>query len=156
MSSRLGIILVKPTYLDTFKKQYLKYKFSDNYGLASLSYFGSSKLKANTVLTEFNIRDDDKGRRLSAIINGSPKLFDNNIFDSCDPSCDPYKFKVDHRDNLTQLKEKTISKLLNDWVEEYEPDIDKHPVIRHFYEQMVNTLIALKLYNNYSIIIGIY
>lgn len=152
MSSRLGIILVKPTYLDTFKEQYLKYKFGCNYGLVSLSYFGDSELKANTLLTEFSVRDDDKGKRLTAIINGSPKLFDSDIFDLCDP----YKYKyVDRRDNLTQLKEKTISNLLNDWAEEYKPDIDKHPVFKQFYEQVVSTLDTLKSHNNYLIIIGI-
>lgn len=151
MSDRLGIILVKPTYLDTFKEQYLKYKFGNNFGLVSLSYFGDSELKANTILTEFSIRDDDKGRRLTSIINGSPKLLDSDIFDLCDP----YKYDVDRRDNLTQLKEKTIVKLLNDLAEEYKPDIDKHPVFKQFYEQVVSTLDALKSYSNYSIIIGI-
>jgi hypothetical protein len=151
MSDRFGIILVKPTYLNTFKEQYLKYKFGCNYGLVSLSYFGDSELKANTILTEFSIRDDDKGRRLTSIINGSPKLFDSDIFDLCDP----YKYSVDRRDNLAKLKEKTIVKLLNDWAEEYEPDIDKHPVIKQFYEQLVSTLDTLKSHNDYFIIIGI-
>ena len=150
MSDRLGIILVKPTYLDTFKEQYLKYKFSCNYGLVSLSYFGNSELKANTLLTEFSVRYDDKGKRLTAIINGSPKLFDSDIFDLCDP-----KYDVDRRDNLAQLKEKTISNLLNDWAEEYKPDIDKHPVFKQFYEQVVSTLDTLRSHNNYLIIIGI-
>ena len=151
MSDRLGIILVKPTYLDTFKEQYLKYKFGNNFGLVSLSYFGDSELKANTILTEFSIRDDDKGRRLTSIINGSPKLLDSDIFDLCNP----YKYDVDRRDNLTQLKEKTISKLLNDLIEEYRPDIDKHPLYKQFYEQLVSTLDVLKTHNDYLIIIGI-
>lgn len=151
MSDRFGIILVKPTYLDTFKEQYLKYKFGNNFGLVSLSYFGDSELKANTILTEFSIRDDDKGRRLTSIINGSPKLFDSDIFNLCDP----YKYSVDRRDNLAKLKEKTIVKLLNDWAEEYKSDIDKHPVIKQFYEQLVSTLDTLKSHNDYFIIIGI-
>lgn len=149
MSQRIGIILVKKEYIEKFKNEYIKHKLDNNYGLVSLCYFGNKELKENTILTSFEIRNDDKSKKISSIINESPKLFDNAIFDSAGS---PY---IDRWDNLTILKEKTIVNYLSNAEKELRPYIDKDHIFKEAYTETVNTLNDILLNKDCYIFIGV-
>lgn len=69
MSARLHVMLVEKSYLEEFKGFCRKYK-----SFVSLQYFEREKIKNKAYYTPFEIRLDEKGKRLSNIINASPKL----------------------------------------------------------------------------------
>ena len=135
MSAHLHIMLVEKPYLEEFKGLCRKYK-----SFISLQYFEREKIKGKAYFTPVEIRLDDKGKRLSNIINISPKLDDDwDYYDYLLPRV--IRFKTFYRYVSDVAYDLSASPFFTDEV------IQKH------YQRMSETLSMMYEHSNCAVVL---